>query len=216
MATNKPILGLLTYSFFTIKGGLKLLLAYFVAAIIVAVFFEVPWVNMIITGFIIWAPGYHILMKSEDTTNWEQFQISMPITRRHLNSANFVQMLYAAIFGLLAAAVLLGIDYFLNQSIWEMMLSSGFQPVGFGVGITLMQTAIIFPLALTSWGNNNQSATMILGIVLSTVLMVGISTFFSQFSDASWFPQAMVILVSLILFFVSWGFTGKMYERIDF
>ncbi len=209
--------GLLTKEFYVLRKGIGALYAAMI--LLFAVMGAVTashqqWFIAVYPGLLIGMLPIN-LMFQEETEKWDQFSLTLPVTRSQLVSAKYLDvtlltLIYAVltlIFQLAAMAIRHSFDpellmYFLSNSICTPLLQSA------------LSTLPVFALGAVKgrWVGATLGALAAIGIMVPQMLAFGFSDSGSSFSAPL---LGISVLISLLLFLGSWALSIKLYSRRD-
>jgi|GEM_PF-1667804 len=219
MKNRSALLGLLIYSFQSVRGSLIfiLLLSIFIGAVGLVSGFS-PLLN----AFPFLAGGgvpYAILAKRyEDTSKWEQYQISMPIKRKTLATSLFLSVFISALLGVPILGAFWGIGSIFNSiGRAEFNLYGGLGSIALTYGFVLLFAALFYPMLCTSLGKRNKQGLFLACMLIATAI---VTTIFITVDIATSLTFSGILLLMIAItglaFIISLLITREIYAKMDF
>jgi len=212
MRTTNPIRGLLIYSFHAVSGNLAIALA--VSLVLAAVLLVTgDYAYFILLGMAaMLAPPVLVFMNMSDISKWERFQIAMPVTRSDLVSAQYLEIFFSSLVGIPFIVIIAAIAAFVHEGIfYEFTIIDAISVFSTFWVMPFLIAGISFPLICTKIGEKRESAIVIISVIaassLTSVMSIGLSTDY---------VTLITIVISLIIFVVSYFITRKLYAIRDF
>jgi len=214
---RKPMKGLLIFCFHAASGNVSLLLLGMLA---LAVVFSVTGSVFFLNVFLIYAvtifPMMVITSMASNAGKWEQFQLTMPITRRNLLQMQYLGVLSAIFVSAVFVAGITGLATILHEIVFE----EGFVSAMIGLiptlSIPFLMVGVLFPLAVSKIGKERQgglSTLCMLGAIGLVMLLPQVESWSGLSSNAI---AILFATVSVFIFIVSYPITRALYARIDF
>jgi len=218
MKTRKPLLGLLTYSLHSASGSLALVLLVSLLVGIVALIsgHELPLLQLFpLLGA--GAAPYVVLMNSEGTPKWESYQIAMPIKRKDVASALYLNVFIASLLGIPIIGIVWAVGFVLNENMLAMILNSGgLSGVAFVYGVVFFTTTFLYPLGCTRFGQRSTQGLFLLSVMAATAATLGLSFIGNKIELSDAVLSLMIVGLAGIAFVISLFITRAIYAKIDF
>ncbi|MCL2565402.1 MAG: ABC-2 transporter permease [Defluviitaleaceae bacterium] len=218
MMKNNPTRGLLMYSFYSSKGNIGVALLLILALGITLLITGSTTVYAFFTLVAIGIPPYIIMIKmgAKNQTQWEKFQISMPLKRKNIVASFYLSIVIATFAGFLLCGVILGIGLVFHEGLMEHVIKTAFGSVSYIIGIALLMAGLLLPIGSTKFGENKGEVffTLCLGIAAGIVLLI-------QWAGGKVdIPPAIIslsqIVIALTALVISYYITSKIYAKMDF
>jgi len=214
---TRPILGMLKFDFYNLKGSILLILLFMPAT---GIFAQLIGIDIIIQLFPFYAIGalpYIALIKMGGITNWEQYLISMPIKRKQLAASHYLKIVIAMLMGIPIVAVVWGLDIILNQTAIESYLNAGLGSVAATYSTIMLMTALLFPLGSTKLGGLSEGGTFIICMLVAVIVVsAGFASGYTVFGLSNSAIALISIAITAAAFIVSMIITTAMYDKMDF
>ena len=209
--------GLLTYSFYSIRGSLMLL---FAASLISAFAFIITGHILFFTIFTFSAlggPPYILLTKTEGTANWERYLASTPVKRTDLATNHYISVVLSLLLGLVSFGIVLGISFLFHDNIFSLILylDGALTPVIIA-SIILIMSGFLFPLSFSKFGENRQSGLFMLCLGASVAIVIGTAALGSLFGTSPNTDAILLLSISITIFIVSLIISRNLYRKVDF
>jgi len=217
MNRRNPLLGLLIFSFHSASVSLALVLLLSLIKGIVAIgllehFFIMSSFHYLAAG----AAPYVMLMKSEGTAKWEQYQLAMPVKRKNLATILYLNVLAASLLVIPIIGVVWGVGFLFNQAAMHEIIQTGLINITFSLSFILLMTALLYPLASTKLGQFSEQGLFFIGMVFSGAILGALAGIGNALGYSWGVISLFVIIISVIAFIVSLCITRKQYAKIDF
>jgi len=223
--TQNPMKGLLVYSFYaSSKIITSVVLLFLVASIVILVLGEILPFSLVgdnsiygsAIGFVLFLIPYVVMTMSGDTTNWERFQIAMPVSRKQLVASFYISVIISQIIAILVLAIITGLWLALQEGMLDAIIATG--PISFahGLGMPLFMAALLFPLAITKVGYNNQSTIFLVSMFASVIIFVAVGWIIGNIDLSTGGSMLLLFATGAIPFIVSFIITKRLYAQVDF
>jgi len=175
-------------------------------------------VYLFFTSVAVGALPYLIMMKmgAKNQLQWEKLQISMPLKRKNMVVSFYLSILIAMLAGLLLCGIILGIGIALHATLLEHVASTAFASIANIIGLTLLMAGLILPIGSTKFGENRGELFFVIcmGIAIGIVFLINYVG--SSAGIQPVFISLAQIVISAIVFIISYYFTRKIYAKMDF
>ena len=220
MRTKNPLIGLLLYFWYSTGGKLMLLFLQTIAwGIAFLIFGDREWGVVLHIFFGINALlGVSMLILSgmgNREVEWERFQLSMPVRRRDLASSQYTSVGLAPLIGLPVFILFTAMGAVMHEGVY---FTAGYLFVSTApfLATPYIMGGLIFPVysipAVERVYEGMFPALMAVSIAIPHLLMrLG--------TRLGWSPTATssaLLVVTLVVFAVSYCLTKRVYERMDF
>jgi len=216
MKNRRPLLGLLTFSFHSLSGSLALII--FISLLIGSA--AQVWGNAIaLQLFPLMGAGaipYTVLVKSGDATKWDKYLISMPITRKSLATAPYLNVFIALLLGIPIIGIVWGIGIIWGDMALDSALQFIFIDNTFVCGVILLIAALLYPLGCTKLGQRSEQGLFITCTVISSATVAAISGTLNGIGLTSGVTLLLILTITGIAFITSLFITQKMCAKADF
>jgi len=216
MKTRYPLSGLLKYSFHSASGSLAVILISCLAVGILLIITEHHLIESIFSVIAFGGFAFVVIMKSEGTSKWEQFQIAMPVKRKDVAIIPYLSIFLASSLGIPIFFMILGVRFFLSGEPIGLMLSAGFAFQSTILSTTLLTAALLYPLACTKVGSRSESGLLVICTIFAIVINGTILVGGNNLGLSDTVVTLMNLTVSGAAFIVSLFITRAIYAKIDF
>jgi len=220
MRTKRPLNGLLLYFWYSTGGKLILLFSQVIAwGIAFLVFGDRDfgaWIHLIFGINALMGVTLIILtsMGSKEI-DWERFQLSMPIRRRDLASSQYLSVGLTPLIGIPIFVLFTGISSILHDGIYFTFLST-FITIAPFLSMPYIMGGLVFPLysiqAVEKIHDGLFPVLMLISVVVPQLVVMGANRLDWSMVVAS----SLMLVVSLLIFLVSYFITRKQYAKSDF
>ena len=213
MATNNPMRGLLTLTYFKTRGKIWGTIAYI---FIMGVAFLIAEIEMLQNMFFMVCMSYLPLQvlagMSENEGKWERFQVSLPIKRSYLLKAQYLSVVCAAVLGGIILTTGIGISTIVHDDWFNYGFASAILSSLHVYGMAFLAIGSCFLLSLVI-GN---FAAWIIALLTPTMMQVFIPIIADGWDISIYVLSASAFAGSVIVFVVSYFVMKKMYRTVDF
>lgn len=216
--------GLIRNNFYSVADAAKICIGFSILGTIVSIICcfighaEYSWA--IIIGQAIAAAGLSSTgLQIDIRYKWSKFELTLPIKRNQIVTARYISFIIYAIIGICGALITSLLVVLASPN------SINLERVGlsltYGTIYAVLLPAFIYPMNLIL-GENKTELSTVLSSVIVTVLFLGSSlitplvTFLEQFGDANVLFRLAWIVLSFILFIVSYFVSNTMYKNKEF
>jgi len=206
---------MLIFSYHAVKGSVFMDLLLCVGIGIGAIF---SGHNAVIQLFAVLAAGsapYIVMMKTGGIAKWEQYQLSMPIKRKHLATILYLNVLIAALMMLPIIGAVWGVGFIFNAVTVETIVQ-GLGGISFIYGSVLLMAALLYTLGCTRLGGQNESGLFIVCIVIAVAAVYAISVAGHAIGLTSGIISLLIIAITGLAFVAALFITKAMYAKMDF
>lgn len=152
-------------------------------------------------------------LQTDANSQWNKFEITMPVRRKDVIGARYIGFILCGIVGVITALVTIGVFYLFQTNVnFERVIFS----FTFGVVLLLVVPALTHPLLLI-FGIDKSETMSVISIFAATVLYVGSSMLFNlalpDLSNADFIFRGLIIIISGILFAISYIISKQLYQK---
>ncbi|MBQ6888723.1 MAG: ABC-2 transporter permease [Lachnospiraceae bacterium] len=152
-------------------------------------------------------------LQTDANSQWNKFEITMPVRRKDVIGARYIGFILCGIVGIITTLVTIGVFYLFQTNVnFERVIFS----VTFGVVLLLLVPALTHPLLLI-FGIDKSETMSVISIFAATVLYVGSSMLFNlvlpDLSNGDLIFRGMIIIISGILFAISYVISKQLYQK---
>jgi len=217
MNNRRPLLGLLKYAFYSARGDLAFALLFGLAVGILSLIADNYLISQTLFPLLMsGGPAYVVIMKSEGTPLWDQFQVAMPIKRKEVATAPYLGVLLASLLGIPIFVVISGIRFILHEGSIGSMLSTGISYHATVLGTILIMSALLYPLAYTKLGQRSLQGLFVMCTCVAAAINSAILIGGNNLGLPEMVITSLNITISGIAFFVSLFIARQIYAKIDF
>lgn len=212
--------GLIRNNFYTVESSLKAtLLISFAVSIVLAIVAKVTGDSGSLFSFIIAGNlgGFGSLaataLQKDAASKWDKFELTMPISRKDVVTAQYISNIFYVLIGVLASIVGVFVFYLATGSVnWE-RANYGF---AFGIGFALSMPTFMHPL-LMIFGTDKTEPFLLAAIIMGFVLFFGssavITPFLKDAAHADFIFRAGYVVFSIALFAISYLLSCRIYKK---
>ena len=228
MRTNKPLTGLLLYFWYSTGGTLILLFAQAIAwGIAFLVFGDNAAGSVLFILFGINAMmGVSIMLISgmgNREIDWERFQLSMPVKRHHLASSQFLSVGLAPLIGIPIFVAFTALSLIFHEGgylFWHWGEYSPWLSVFVSIAPYLampyIMAALVFPVYMLPIADKMHEGLFPAVMVVSIIIPQLVIRWAGRMGWPMVWATSLTLVVSLVLFVVSYFITRKLYAKHDF
>lgn len=152
-------------------------------------------------------------LQTDANSQWNKFEITMPVRRKDVIGARYIGFIFCGIVGIITTLVTIGVFYLFQTNVnFERVIFS----FTFGVVLLLLVPALTHPLLLI-FGIDKSETMSVISIFAATVLYVGSSMLFNlvlpDLSNGDLIFRGMIIIISGILFAISYVISKQLYQK---
>ena len=152
-------------------------------------------------------------LQTDANSQWNKFEITMPVRRKDVIGARYIGFILCGIVGIITTLVTIGVFYLFQTNVnFERVIFS----FTFGVVLLLLVPALTHPLLLI-FGIDKSETMSVISIFAATVLYVGSSMLFNlvlpDLSNGDLIFRGMIIIISGILFVISYVISKQLYQK---
>lgn len=152
-------------------------------------------------------------LQTDANSQWNKFEITMPVRRKDVIGARYIGFILCGIVGIITTLVTIGVFYLFQTNVnFERVIFS----FTFGVVLLLLVPALTHPLLLI-FGIDKSETMSVISIFVATVLYVGSSMLFNlvlpDLSNGDLIFRGMIIIISGILFAISYVISKQLYQK---
>ncbi len=152
-------------------------------------------------------------LQTDANSQWNKFEITMPVRRKDVIGARYIGFILCGIVGIITTLVTIGVFYLFQTNVnFERVIFS----FTFGVVLLLLVPALTHPLLLI-FGIDKSETMSVISIFAATVLYVGSSMLFNlvlpDLSNGDLIFRGMIIIISGILFAISYVISKQLYQK---
>ena len=213
MATNNPMRGLLTLTWFKTKSKILGGLAYSIVLGILFLGSEIEMIQlMFFMACMIYLPLQVLAGMSENEGRWERFQVSLPIRRTYLLKAQYLSVVFAAGLGGIILTLGIGISTAFNEQWFNYGFASAILSSTHIYGAAFLAIGVCFILSLVVGGF---VAWLIAGL-MSTLVQVLIPIIAERTGASIYILSASFFVGSVVIFIASYFIMKTVYMKYDF
>ena len=220
MRTTKPLKGLLLYFWYSTGGKLTILFLQTIAwGIAFLLFGERDW-GLILHFFF----GMNALMgvalvvvmgMGSKEVDWERFQLSMPVRRRNMASSQFISVGLAAVVGIPIFVLFTGLSAAWHEGAYFTFLSV-FSSMAPFLSMPFVLGGLLFPIYSIKAVERIYDGMFPAIMVVAMLVPVGINLGATRLGWPEAVASLLTLVVSLLIFVISYFITRKLYEKMDF
>ncbi|MCL2200026.1 MAG: ABC-2 transporter permease [Defluviitaleaceae bacterium] len=218
MKTRSPLKGMLAYSFYSASGNLSLV---FLFCLLLGSWFLITGSPNIFMFFLLVAisfPPAVILLGGKGGMKWERFQITMPLKRKEVATANYLSIVIALIMGIVLIGIISSIGFALHENMLDLFVSAGLEMLTLYFALVLIATGLIYPLACTKPGKSKSSEQALFLVCMLSA--AGIFQLVSWVGNRAFLSQEIISLLQIVIagivFIASYLITRRIYAKLDF
>jgi len=213
---RNPLIGLLKYSFFSMNGSLVLVILVGLSLGILSIFIEYYVIYVAFLPLVVFGGPAHIIMsKSEMTSKWEQFQVSMPIKRKDIATVPYIIILLALLSGIPVSTLISVIHFVLRENTMDFLMRS-FANTFLIVGTVLLTAALFYPFAYTKFGNRSRKGLGFVCLIVAALVNLLIILGGKGLLISDGVIALLNIAISGSAFIISLFVAREIYTKIDF
>jgi len=218
MKARKPLLGMLVFSYYSVgKSVIRNLLMWLVIGIIAVIISQylgtIPLLQLFMS--VAGAAPLIVLMQSGGTAKWEQYQLAMPIKRKNLATILYLNVFMAMLMTIPVIAVFFGVGFIFSE-VTPATITQSLTNASFIYGYVFLLTAIVYPLACTRFGAQNETGLMYTCMVLTGAILIAMTVAVGRMGLTSGTRALLVISIAGVAFVVGLFITKAIYSKIDF
>lgn len=213
--------GLIRNNFYSMEDSLKLtsainiMMAIGVSVLGIFNSFARSWIAIVI---LLQMGSYAVQVAStlqrDVSSQWNKFEITMPVRRKDVVKAKYICFILNGVLGIAAALLTVIISQLLQIDI---NVEKVFFGITFGIVITFALPALMYPLLLI-FGVDKTEMVLSISVILISILFVGSSVIFNYIMpDLSVYSnlvfRCLIIVISIILFIISYMFSVILYKK---
>jgi len=217
MNTNKPIKGLIRFSFNSASGNLLIgAIACFALGLALLITGSNTVYPFFVASAIAFLPMFLMTGTGGNATSkWERFQISMPVRRKDVVSSLYLGIIIASIVGVPFLLLVSGLSVVLHESLLDYVASTVIENFMTFLGVPLLSGALFYPLAFTIGENKGEALVIVcsfgaIGFVIFASWLGGMANLTGNTISV------LIIAISAISFAVSYAITNTIYAKKDF
>ena len=214
--TLNPLKGLLTYFWYYLGNKFKIIFLQVILMGIVFLIFENLWVVALFNFNAITMGTVTVLttMGSKEV-DWERFQLSMPVRRSDLAKSQYISVGVTPFLGLPLFIIFNWLASFLHEDMYFTILSA-FTTAAPLVSSALIMCSLVFPLAMIPALENKIDALFWLIIIVSLLIPYSIVILANNLGWSTVATTSGMLIVSIVVFIVSYFVTRRLYAKSDF
>jgi len=218
--TLNPLKGLLLY--FWYSTGVKLIIlfsqviAWGVAFLIFGGGSAGPWLQFFFgINAIMGVPMMIITGMGDRETDWERFQLSMPVRRRNMASSQYLSVGLAPLIGIPIFVLFTGLSTIFHEEVY-FTLHSVFISIAPYLSMPYIMGGLVFPIYMLPIAEKLHEALFPLVLVVSIVIPQLVIGAAGRWGWSMLAALSLTLIVSLFIFIVSYFITRRIYEKSDF
>lgn len=209
--------GLFLNNYFSAHEGIKISL--FVSLLIIAM---TLFVNDTIAtgsiGFIIFIfPLNNVSsLQADEASKWYKFELTTPVSRYQIILAKYISYLSTIFLGFICSLFIVIIMFFTGRT---SEMSTVFHPILFGISLSLLTGAFLYPLLLKLGALKAELFTVISAVLAITIIFViwaVINKFFFTVDFKSTIIGSISCCISVFFFIASFVFSNTIYQSKEF
>ena len=228
MRKNKPLAGLLLYFWYSTGGKLILLFAQVIAwGVAFLVFGDGAAGSLLFIFFGINAVmGVSILIISgmgNREIDWERFQLSMPVRRRHMASSQYLSVGLAPLIGVPIFAAFTALSLVFHDGGYLFWQGGGYSTwlsvyvsIAPYLAMPYIMAALVFPVYMLPVADKLHEGLFPAVMLISVVIPQLVIRWAGRMGWPMVWATSLTLGVSLIIFVVSYFVTRRLYARHDF
>lgn len=209
--------GLFLNNYYSAQDGIKISLLISAMMIILTLFVNdtiaVGAIGLIIFIF----PTNNVSsLQSDETSKWNKFEITTPVSRYQIILAKYISYLGTVILGVVCSLLVIIVMTFTGRKI---EINTLLYSILFGVSLSLLMGAILYPLLL-KLGTLKAELFTIISAILSIAIILAIWAVINNFFFTIDFKNAVTATIycifSICFYIVSFLFSNKLYHKKEF
>ncbi|NGZ75259.1 ABC-2 transporter permease [Saccharibacillus alkalitolerans] len=205
--------GLVTSNFYSMQGNIKLsLMIALPIALVPFLLGDASMIPMIVAiQIFVFASNTGTSLKMDESSKWNKFEITLPVTRTAIVSAKYVSFMLLILLGLATSLVTVLLQSIRGELSFDLLFSG----YSFGLQLSLMTIGIVYPLILKLGAE--KSETLLFAAAGLSVALRFLLWYLLHLSDATIdFRSSEVdrvsLMVALAIFAASYAVSVMMYR----
>jgi len=214
--TRKPLSGLLLYFLYSAGGKLAISFLQTIAWGIAFLFTGNVWVHMIFgINAIAGAALIVIVGMGNKEVDWERFQLTMPVRRNDMIRSQFMSIALASLVGVPLFVIITGLSVLFHETAY-FTLTTVFVSMAPFLATPFILGGLLFPLMCIKSLENKQDGFFSLLFLAAIGIPQLITWGAGRLGWSVEIASLLTLVVSLVIFIVSFFITKKLYAKMDF
>lgn len=209
--------GLFLNNYYSSQEGLKISVLLSVLIVILSLFVNDSIATATIGIIIFIFPTNNITsLQTDEASKWNKFEITTPVSRYQIILTKYISYLGTVLFGVICSLGVV-LTFFVRGR--QLNLSSLFYSYLFGISLSLLLGAILYPLLLRFGALKAELFTVIsaiLSVALIFIIWATVNKFFFTVDFKSVTTGIIICISSLICFILSFWKAKCIYMRKEF
>lgn len=210
--------GLIRNNFYSMESNIKT--AFLMSALLIFTPFVInhPRILSVIVSvqIFIFIANIGTSLHADEVAKWNIFELTLPVDPGMVIMAKYVSFSLLIVFGLIISAFTGIVSSLLSASADLSSIIAGYE---YGLTLSLIVAAIMYPVMLKI-GTEKNELIILFSAFISVILMLFIAFIVSLFSGEMAWQAALVrtisLVVSLLLFLLSYFVSLKIYKKKEF
>jgi len=215
MKRRSPLLGLLTFNYYSVRGSVGLDLLICLAIGVAAQILGHSGAMHLFVALVVTSAPFVVMVKGEGTAKWEQYQIAMPVTRKDLATSLYLNVFVAAVLGIPIIGFVWGLGFIFNETTFTLSIIQGIN-ASFLYGFVLLTTALLYPLICTNFGKRKEATMMLICCVVAFAIVSAMSGAGNLIGLTSGVISLLIIAITGMAFIISLFITRAIYSKMNF
>ena len=218
---NSPIKGLLLYTFYSATATARLILGIcllFGVYLLCAIRFHALHAHsapvFALMGIATFSCSFIMSEYKDVATKWSRVQLAMPIKRSDVIASKYLGHLLMLSLGIALTAIFIGLHFPLRDCV-ECFIENILWFVPASIGTSLISCGLFYPVAYVMGIDKDGALYLVCmfvsGGINALILWIGYTAKLPQIVNA-----AVCVIISAVLFVVSYVITAKIYAKKDF
>ncbi|WP_037284481.1 ABC-2 transporter permease [Saccharibacillus sacchari] len=209
--------GLVTNNFYSMQDNIKLSLLIALPISVVPLLIGDPGMIAMIIAIqtFIFASNTGTSLKMDESSKWNRFEITLPVTRYSIINAKYISFLMLIMMGVVVSLVTVALQRLRGELSAELL----FTGYSFGLQLALTTIAIVYPLILKIGAEKSDTLLFVAaGLAVGLRFLIWYLLYLSD--DTINFKSTIVDQISLglaiVMFVLSYGVSVMIYRKKEF